>query len=165
MLQFKESRDIEISGVYFLSSPRYSINFADCADIVVHDITIFIDSSMNRGPHDRESITYALNTDGIDIAAFNVTIYNTNITNYDDAIVPKPCRTTGKYCTCSGNIYAYNNYVHYGVGLSIGSVPPNDNVNWYNFYSQYCQYFSVNFLFSLLYLNVSMCNSSLFLMF
>jgi polygalacturonase len=129
ILHFYQSRDIEVWGLFFLSSPRYSIDFKDCADIIVHDVTIFIDSSVPRGIDRHDSITYALNTDGIDIAAFNVTVYNANITNYDDAIVPKPCQQTGKYCTCAGNIFAYNNYIKYSVGLAIGSVPPNDDVN------------------------------------
>lgn len=47
-------------------------------------------------------MTYPLNTDGIDIQAYNVTIYNINMTNYDDAFVPKPCRSDWKYCQCSG---------------------------------------------------------------
>lgn len=105
-----------------------SLHFEDCADIVVHDITIFIDSSITR-IFNRSSVTYALNTDGIDISAYNVTLYNNNITNYDDAIVAKPCQSGGKYCTCSGNILAYGNYIAYSTGLTIGSVPPNDAIN------------------------------------
>lgn len=50
-------------------------------------------------------------------------------TNYDDAIVPKPCRNNYKYCQCAENILAYNNTISYSTGLTIGSVPPNDNVN------------------------------------
>jgi polygalacturonase len=96
-------RDIAIDTLLITNAPSWSVVFKDCADIVVHDITIFIDSSITRhwnGTH--ESVTYPLNTDGIDIQAHNVTIYNVNMTNYDDAFVPKPCRSTWKYCQCSG---------------------------------------------------------------
>lgn len=128
LFEIEVSRDIYFEGVTLLSSPRYSIGFKDCADIVIHDITIFIDSSFTR-IWGKESVTYALNTDGIDLAATNATIYNTNITNYDDAIVAKPCRDYYVYCTCAGPINAYNNTITYSTGLTIGSVPPNDNVN------------------------------------
>ena len=52
-------------------------DFKDCAHIVIHDITIFIDSAVTHG--NVESVTYPLNTDGIDIGATNVTIYNCNM--------------------------------------------------------------------------------------
>lgn len=129
LFKFVTCRDLSIANIYMLSSPRYSIQYDDCADVVVHDVTIFIDPSIQRGLDRHDSVTYALNTDGIDIAAYNVTIYNTNITNYDDAIVAKPCRSTGVYCQCAGAINAYDNTIKYSTGLTIGSVPPNDNVN------------------------------------
>mmetsp|Transcript_14425 Transcript_14425/g.21672 ORF Transcript_14425/g.21672 Transcript_14425/m.21672 type:complete len:465 (-) Transcript_14425:119-1513(-) len=128
LVYFYHSTDIIIKDAFFLNSPRFSIYFKDCADIVVHDITIFIDSSVDRG-HGRDSVTYPLNTDGIDIAATNVTIYNCNITNYDDAIVPKPCHSNWKYCICASDIIAYNNNITYSTGLTIGSVPPNVHGN------------------------------------
>lgn len=129
MLSFKYTRDVVVRDLYLYSSPKYSINFVDCADIVVHDVTIFVNSSLARGKDKHSSATYALNTDGIDLAAYNVTVYNNNITNYDDAIVAKPCRSTWKYCTCAGAIEAYNNTITYSTGLTIGSVPPNPDIN------------------------------------
>ena len=128
LIEFITSRSLEINGISLLNSPKWSVSFNDCADIIVHDITIFIDSSVTR-VHDRSSVTYALNTDGIDISATNVTLYNNNITNYDDAIVVKPCRSNWVYCQCSGAVFAYNNTIAYSTGLAIGSVPPNEAVN------------------------------------
>jgi len=116
-----------LSNILLINFYR-SLYFSDCANIVVHDVTIYIDSSITR-VFNRSSVMYPLNTDGIDVRAWNATIYNNNITNYDDAIVAKPCLSTGKYCTCSGNIYAYNNTISYSTGLAIGSVPPNNNIN------------------------------------
>lgn len=129
MITFKYTRDIIVRDLYLYSSPKYSINFVDCADIVVHDVTIYINSTVTRGRDHHASAVYALNTDGIDIAAYNVTLYNNNITNYDDGIVAKPCRSNWKYCQCSGAIYAYNNTITYSTGLTIGSVPPNGDIN------------------------------------
>lgn len=128
MLEFQESTGISIEQVKLFNSPAWSVNFVDCANVLIHDITIFIDSEVTRLGN-RTSVTYALNTDGIDIAAENVTVYNTNITNYDDAIVVKPCRSSWKYCQCAGNILAYNNMITYSTGLTIGSVPPSQDNN------------------------------------
>lgn len=128
MFHFFECTDINIVDIYFLDSPSFVLYFKDCADLIIHDITIFIDSSIER-LGGRDSVMYPLNTDGIDFAATNVTIYNCNITNYDDAIVAKPCKITYKYCTCSGNAVAYNNFVQYSTGLTIGSVPPSEDIN------------------------------------
>ena len=129
IMKYVTCRDIAISNILFLTSPRYSIQMDDCADAVIHDVTIYIDPHIKRGLDRHDSVTYALNTDGIDLAAFNVTVYNCNITNYDDAIVPKPCRSTGKYCQCAGDILAYNNTIRYSTGLAIGSVPPHVDTN------------------------------------
>ena len=68
---------------------------------------------------------YPLNTDGIDYRATNVTVKNCNITNYDDAIVAKPCNQGGKYCTCSGDAEVYNNTI------------THDNLYLYNLYLSY----------------------------
>lgn len=129
MIYFKYSRDIIVRDLYLYSSPKYSINFVDCADIVVHDVTIFINATVERGFDKHDSAVYPLNTDGIDLAAYNATIYNNHITNFDDGIVVKPCRSTWKYCQCAGAILAYNNTITYSTGLTIGSVPPNNDVN------------------------------------
>lgn len=129
MIEFDTSINIQVFDITLTNSPSYHLNFKDCANLIIHDVTIYVDSTVIRGRDDHDSVTYALNTDGIDIAATNVTVYNCNITNYDDAIVAKPCRNNYKYCKCSGNMVAFNNAITYSTGLTIGSVPPNDNVN------------------------------------
>jgi len=127
MINFKVAKDIYISHLTLLNSPSWFLNFGDCRDILVHHVTIYTDPEVTRARG--ESVTYALNTDGIDLAAYNATVHHCNITNYDDAIVAKPCKGTGVYCTCAGNILAHDNTIAYSTGLTIGSVPPNDNVN------------------------------------
>jgi polygalacturonase len=130
MIEFDTTINILIHDITLLNSPSYHLNLKDCANVVVRDMTIYANSTIERGRDgDRDSVMYPLNTDGIDVAATNVTIYNCTITNYDDAIVAKPCRNNYKYCTCSGDMVAYNNNIYYSTGLTIGSVPPNDNVN------------------------------------
>ena len=72
---------------------------------------------------------FPLNTDGIDPSGSNVTIRNVNITNFDDAVAVKPCNKGCKVAknACSEDISVQNVNVMFGVGMTIGSVPPNGN--------------------------------------
>jgi polygalacturonase len=73
--------------------------------------------------------TFPLNTDGIDPAGSNVRIENVKITNWDDAIAVKPSHKTDKVAKdgCSQDISVQNMTVMFGIGATIGSVPPSDN--------------------------------------
>jgi hypothetical protein len=52
------------------------------------------------------------------------------IENYDDAVAVKPIHENQyPYSNCTENILIDNCRVKLGVGMSIGSVPPNPNVN------------------------------------
>ena len=72
-----------------------------------------------------------LNTDGIDAGGSNIQIENLTIRNYDDAVVPKPANQGHKYSEdgCAQNIYVRNCSVMFGVGMSIGSMPPDQDHN------------------------------------
>lgn len=74
-------------------------------------------------------MTFPLNTDGIDPAGTNVNIYNVVITNFDDAVAVKPSNRGGQIAQCSEGISVRNATVYFGVGMTIGSVPPNDKFN------------------------------------
>lgn len=71
--------------------------------------------------------TFPLNTDGIDPSGTNVHIKNVKITNYDDAVAVKPANKGYKVADCAANILVENCQVVYSVGMTIGSVPPNNN--------------------------------------
>ena len=71
--------------------------------------------------------TYPLNTDGIDPQGKNVLIERVNITNHDDAIAVKPSHNTDSISPCSENIIVRDCNIHFGVGMSIGSVRPRDD--------------------------------------
>lgn len=71
---------------------------------------------------------FPLNTDGIDASGRNYTFRNLKITNFDDAVVPKPTHQ-GKSYACTEDILVEHCEVTYGVGMSIGSVPPNLNTS------------------------------------
>lgn len=71
---------------------------------------------------------FPLNTDGIDPAGKYFHIYNITVQNYDDVVVPKPSHA-GTSCNCTEFMLIENITVRLGVGLSIGSVPPNTQHN------------------------------------
>ena len=68
-----------------------------------------------------------MNTDGIDPSGTNVYIRNVTITNFDDAVAVKPANRGYKVATCAQYITVEDCKVVYGVGMTIGSVPPNIN--------------------------------------
>ncbi len=52
------------------------------------------------------------------------------VQNFDDAVAVKPTSVFGgTYSNCTENILIEDCYVKYGVGMSMGSVPPNENNN------------------------------------
>ena len=51
------------------------------------------------------------------------------MTNYDDAVAVKPTSSGGILSSCSEDIVIEDIMVHLGVGLTIGSVPPDFGVN------------------------------------
>jgi len=63
---------------------------------------------------------YALNTDGIDFTGQHVYVRNCSITNFDDTVCPKP-----QAPPCTRDVLAEDISVTYGVGISMGSVPPD----------------------------------------
>ena len=68
-----------------------------------------------------------LNTDGIDISGRNMHVTNCFIHNYDDSICLKPSHKNGFGCT--ENALIENSIQYGGAGMSVGSVPPNDDIN------------------------------------
>lgn len=150
LIQFEDSKDIVINNIYFKDSPKFTLTFKNCANLKIYNNEIYINSTITRILLDEfqelnkdnffsatssnifselPSVTYPLNTDGIDLAVTNAEIYNNKITNYDDGIVVKPCRGNWSNCQCSSNINVHNNEITYSTGLSVGSVPPNPDFN------------------------------------
>lgn len=71
---------------------------------------------------------FPLNTDGIDPKGEDVLIENCYIENFDDAVAVKPS-SSHDFTNCTQNITTRNSVVRYGVGMTIGSVPPNTGTN------------------------------------
>ena len=72
---------------------------------------------------------FPLNTDGIDPSGARMHIYNLTVLNYDDVVVPKPSSAHSHGGNCTQDMLVENCTVILGVGMSIGSVPPNSGCN------------------------------------
>jgi len=124
------------------NSAYYHIVPYDCQNFYMHDFEIYVDivgqlelhnlflhdypkEFVELGDMKLEIPIFPLNTDGVDIYGRNFTFRNVKITNFDDAIVPKPSNKGHKY-QCTEDILVENCEVTFGVGMTIGSVPPND---------------------------------------
>ena len=70
---------------------------------------------------------WALNTDGIDISGIDIIVTNCSITNFDDCVCPKPLNLANSIYgnNCTSNFTITNIDITWGVGVSMGSVPPD----------------------------------------
>lgn len=144
MLKFDLSRNIEMYGVFVTNGPRYHIVLHDSEEIYMHDFDIYVDvfgqlsiskffggivekSFAKYGDLSFEIPMFPLNTDAVDTWARNVTFRRMKITNFDDAIVPKPSNGNHKIAKCTENIWAEDIQSTFTLGMTLGSVPPNDN--------------------------------------
>ena len=150
MMKIELSRNIEMKNVFVTNGPRYHIVLRDSEEIYMHDFEIYVDimgqlslqkfygetlaKSFSKY-RDIESLPnlsirapiFPLNTDAIDTWSRNVTFRRLKITNFDDAIVPKPCNKGYTIAKCTENILAEDIHTVYTVGMTIGSVPPSTN--------------------------------------
>lgn len=140
--------DLEITGVMFKNSPQFHLYFTELDGAYFHDFEIYVDiygqlqlnelftpdslpSKLISKISPDFSVrlpSYALNTDGIDPHGRNITIERLKITNFDDAIVPKPSNAK-KQIPCTENITVRDIEVYYGLGMSLGTVVPHDSYN------------------------------------
>lgn len=143
LIKFKHGTKIEFTGIRWLNSPYYHLDIQDFDGGWFHDFEIYVESKgqlelklllgddkgMLSDLNGLELPTYALNTDGLDPRGKNAIIERLNITNYDDAVAVKPMDKKGRYAQCSENMVIRNCNVWWGVGMTIGSVPPHDEYN------------------------------------
>jgi len=158
MIVFNTGQHILVEKWRLENSPNMNVVFTDVADVIVRHITVYVDVEGQKTllkkaghwkahegvalPADSSVLhgkgynlladgipTFPLNTDGIDIAGTRVHVHDVEITNFDDTVVPKPLSRGSTFANCSeGHLYE-NIKVMYGGGVSVGSVPPNPNVN------------------------------------
>jgi polygalacturonase len=126
------AKDTLIEGITVKNAPQYHLCLDDVLNLTVQNVIIHVDVT------DDESFldwlpTFPLNTDGIDVRGRDIVFRNLTIQNFDDAVAVKPTRTfRDVYSNCTENLLIENCNVKYGVGMSIGSVPPNNDLNCIN---------------------------------
>jgi len=134
LVELDNCTDVLIRGVRTENSPRFNFYLHDVLNVEVGHVEVWTDVQGQRemlggaGAWDAAANlpTFPLNTDGIDIAGRNVWVHDVEITNWDDALCVKPGRLLG--WGCSQNHTYENAVIHFGVGASVGSVPPSKDI-------------------------------------
>eukprot|EP00049_Salpingoeca_infusionum_P017791 m.354377 g.354377 ORF g.354377 m.354377 type:complete len:452 (+) comp16994_c0_seq1:307-1662(+) len=148
LLHVEVADNMLIENVTMRNSPQFHMNLRDLDTLVVRNVVVRVDvvaqknmllkagrmlvNTTGHGLPEEVAMsipTFPLNTDGIDPAGKNVHIYNCTIENFDDAVAVKPCNGGYTKASCSQDILVENCTVYLGVGMTIGSVPPNEKVN------------------------------------
>ena len=142
---------LEWSGVGLKNSPRYHMQPL-VVNAYFHDFEIYVDivgqfkisqlfwDTQNKSPLSFLDLpdtffngiplpTFPLNTDGIDFYGRNATFRRIKITNFDDTVVPKPNNKKSWGSDCTQDILVEDCEVTYGVGMTIGTVVPNQYNN------------------------------------
>ena len=137
MIFIDSSQGFLIEGITMWNAPYYNILTKNTDNVEIRSMFIYVDTVKQRELFITfDNITqftkfkfplFPLNTDGIDPAGRNYWIHNITIRNYDDAIAVKPSKLLE--WGCSENMLIENMHVQIGVGMSIGSVPPNTGLN------------------------------------
>jgi hypothetical protein len=135
LLRMDRVRNCRIEGIRWTNSPMYHMFLIDIDNFYIADFEIYVDVFEQKKLAQKFGFfdynagipTFPLNTDGIDPSGTNVYIRNVTITNFDDAVAVKPANRGYKVATCAQFITVEDSKVVYGVGMTIGSVPPNIN--------------------------------------
>lgn len=140
LIKIRGALNLEFTGIRWVNSPMYHLDVRDMDGFYAHDFEIFVDykgqlelgrllltdEHVNEGSDGITLPMYALNTDGIDPAGRNILIERINITNYDDAVAIKNSNSENKHANCTENVIVRDCTINFGVGMTIGSVIPND---------------------------------------
>ena len=135
LIAVDKARNLSIHDLVLKNSPCFHIRLGQSLDVVIYNLDIKVNTTAQLGILKRFYLIgavpmFPLNTDGIDPSGRNFHIYNITCQNYDDVVVPKPThRYSDAYTNCTENMLIENITVRLGVGLSIGSVPPNSEIN------------------------------------
>lgn len=138
LLQMNDCSDVVIEKLQLYNGPRYHMYLRNMTNLFVRDIYIWVDVTAQQDLAEKKYQKRAVggqwkvpmfpfNTDGIDPSGRNIFIQNITVENYDDAVAVKPGQLLADGCT--QNVTVVDSRVVLGVGMSIGSVPPNDNIN------------------------------------
>ena len=139
MVEMQNCTNVLVESLTVYNAPRFHFDLQNMTNLIVRDIYIWVNVTAQQDLLKRRREKYypgsspwnipmfPLNTDGIDPSGRNILIQNITVENYDDVVAVKP----GKMLTdgCTQNVTVENARVFRGVGMSIGSVPPNPDIN------------------------------------
>ena len=127
--------NLTIHDLTLKNSPCYHINADQTVGARMFNLDIKVNTTAQLDIIKRNYLNgiipmFPLNTDGIDPSGRNFHIFNITCQNYDDVVVPKPSHMNpNNLANCTENMLIENITVRLGVGLSVGSVPPNAQIN------------------------------------
>eukprot|EP00698_Gefionella_okellyi_P003151 TRINITY_DN12947_c0_g1_i1.p1 TRINITY_DN12947_c0_g1~~TRINITY_DN12947_c0_g1_i1.p1 ORF type:complete len:467 (-),score=99.21 TRINITY_DN12947_c0_g1_i1:98-1498(-) len=136
LLSMFQCVDIYMDGIRAQDAPMFHFPWSDVRNVTVKNIDIWVNTTEQRSlltQHghwhlDLDIPLFPLNTDGFDPSGADMLFQNITVCNFDDVVAVKPMHNDGMYSTCSENILVENSRVRHGVGMTIGSVPPNPKV-------------------------------------
>lgn len=118
-----------IDGISLYNSPQFHLRLLNQLNCTVKNVKIHVDITDDESSFLEWLPTFPLNTDGIDISGKDIYFKNLTIQNFDDAVAVKPTRAfENTFTNCTENILIEDCSVTFGVGMSIGSVPPSSNI-------------------------------------
>lgn len=135
LISVDKTTNLTIHDLRVKNSPNFHIKIDQSLDVVIYNIDIRVNTTAQLDIFKRFYLIgtvplFPLNTDGIDPNGRNFHIFNITCQNYDDVVVPKPTHHYNDgYANCTENMLIENITVRLGVGLTIGTVPPNPEIN------------------------------------
>ena len=134
---FDNCVDVLVENLTMRNSPSFHLVAHQNKNFTARNIYIWVDINAQKelatkafGTSSSDSgwkvPMFPFNTDGIDPSGQNILIQNITVENYDDAVAVKPGNLQDG---CTENVTVENANIIRGVGMSIGSVPPNVKIN------------------------------------
>ena len=138
LLHIMDSINVTMDNLQWQDSPQYHILYEDVVRSLIEYVRIEVNVTGQKEilrAHGRMEEfgdglpTFPLNTDGFDMACQDCIVRHSHVENFDDALCSKPLNRGSIMSYCTTELYFYNHTIHWGVGASVGSVPPNTQIN------------------------------------
>lgn len=134
LIRLERSTHIVIHDIVMKNSAQFHLKMDECYDAELYNIAILVNTTAQINLLKKYSLEgiiplFPLNTDGIDPSGARMHIYNLTVQNFDDVVVPKPSHEGYMGGNCTQDMLIENARVVLGVGMTIGSVPPDKGCN------------------------------------
>ena len=135
LMHMDNCTNVLVQNLTLRNSPRFHMDIQRMKNVIVQNVDIWVDITAQKkilNQHKAKLPPWSIpmfpfNTDGIDPSGQNILIQNITVENFDDAVAVKPGKVLDGGCT--ENITVKNANIKLSVGMSIGSVPPNPQIN------------------------------------